>query len=144
MHIVSRRLVHGFGRSYAPALALGARLAASTGKQHDEGSKHMDDFDEIQFANRTCLLVLINALRRHPAAACAMYELKPEGGTRIAALKLDEIEVFLISAGNTPLFLPRPELHLMLDLPKPLIAPMAYAWGAARQRSQALDQEPTP
>jgi hypothetical protein len=101
------------------------------------------EFSDIQMANRTALLVLINALRRHPAAACGMYELRSAAATRISALGLQEIEEFLVNAGNTPLFLPRPELHLMLELPKPLIAPMAYAWGAARQRAQSPDSGPS-
>ncbi|HRH89023.1 MAG TPA: hypothetical protein PLO41_19410 [Rubrivivax sp.] len=82
---------------------------------------------DVQIANLTLLLTIRDSVRYDKPAACCRFALDGPQAARLGAISIQQVMAIVANVGDTTLFPPRRDLIALLDIPLPLVRPLAAA-----------------
>ena len=82
---------------------------------------------DVQIANLTLLLTIRDGVLQDRTAACCRFALDATQADRLGAMSIQQVMAIVANVGDTTLFPPRRDLVALMDIPLPLVRPLAAA-----------------
>jgi len=86
---------------------------------------------DVQIANLTLLLTIRDSVRYDKPAACCRFALDGPQAARLGSISIQQVMAIVANVGDTTLFPPRRDLVALMDIPLPLVRPLAAAQATA-------------
>lgn len=81
-------------------------------------------FSEVQLLNLSALVTVRDSIQHDLISACCTFGLSADQARLFSALSIDRILSIVVNVGQECLFLPRPDLASLVELPAPLAGPI--------------------